>query len=174
MLVHTLDLSTVEVEAGGSLCVWGQAGLQREFQDSQGYTGNPYLSKQKGKQTPQFSLRSFQYTTLKARKQGAPIADWNANEAISSLLKCRNSLLPHFFSQTLFSICRYLGLVAPWALFKCLCDFPIDMWIIRCVKIYSLPEQPSQSLHVFLVGYFRHTPQNVDDKFHSIYSGPIL
>lgn len=30
MLVHTLDLSTVEVEAGGSLCVCGQP-VHNEF-----------------------------------------------------------------------------------------------------------------------------------------------
>jgi hypothetical protein len=37
-VAHTLNLSTSEIE---DLWVWGQPGLQREFQDSQGYTEKP-------------------------------------------------------------------------------------------------------------------------------------
>jgi hypothetical protein len=38
MVMHAFNPSTQEAEAGGSLAVWGQPGLQSEFQDSQGYT----------------------------------------------------------------------------------------------------------------------------------------
>jgi hypothetical protein len=36
-MAHTFNPSTWEAEAGGSLWVWGQPGLQSKFQDSQGY-----------------------------------------------------------------------------------------------------------------------------------------
>jgi hypothetical protein len=36
---------TGEAEAGRSLWVWGQPGLQRKFQDSQGYTEKPCLKR---------------------------------------------------------------------------------------------------------------------------------
>ena len=38
VVTHTFKPSTWESEAGGSLWVWGQPGLQYEFQDCQGYT----------------------------------------------------------------------------------------------------------------------------------------
>ena len=47
MVVHTFNLSTWEAEAGGSLWIQGQPGLQSEFQDSQGCTEKPYLKRQK-------------------------------------------------------------------------------------------------------------------------------
>ena len=47
-MVHIFNLSTWEVEAGGSLRVQGQPGLQSEFQDSQGYTQKPCLEKSRG------------------------------------------------------------------------------------------------------------------------------
>jgi hypothetical protein len=34
MVVHTFNYITQEAEAGGSLWVWGQPGLNSEFQDS--------------------------------------------------------------------------------------------------------------------------------------------
>jgi hypothetical protein len=40
VVAHTFNLSTGEAEAG-DFWVWGQPGLQSEFQDSQGYTENP-------------------------------------------------------------------------------------------------------------------------------------
>ena len=44
MVVHTFNPSTLEAEAGGSLRVLGQPGLQREFQDNlQSYTEKPCL-----------------------------------------------------------------------------------------------------------------------------------
>jgi hypothetical protein len=46
VVVHTFNLSTEEVEAGISLRVQGQPGLQRlKTQDSQGYTEKLYLKK---------------------------------------------------------------------------------------------------------------------------------
>jgi hypothetical protein len=39
-----LNPSMQEAEAGGSLRIWGQPGLQSELQDSQGYTEKPSLS----------------------------------------------------------------------------------------------------------------------------------
>jgi hypothetical protein len=47
VVVITFNPSTWEEEAGGSLEVQGQPGLQREFQDSQGYTEKPCLEKQR-------------------------------------------------------------------------------------------------------------------------------
>jgi hypothetical protein len=47
VVVHAFNPSTQEAEAGG---VWGQPGLQSEFQDSQGYTERSCL-KQTNKQT---------------------------------------------------------------------------------------------------------------------------
>ena len=55
IVLHTFNPSTGEVEAGGSLWLWGQPGLQSEFQDSQGYTEKSCLKKQniiKQKQKP--------------------------------------------------------------------------------------------------------------------------
>ena len=46
VVVHVFDPSTQEAEAGGSLCVQGQPGLHREFQDGQGYIVRPCLKKQ--------------------------------------------------------------------------------------------------------------------------------
>jgi hypothetical protein len=43
---------TQEAEAGGSLWVQGQSGLQSEFQDSQGYTEKPCLEKQNKQKFP--------------------------------------------------------------------------------------------------------------------------
>ena len=38
VVVYAFNPSTLEAEVDGSLRVWGQSGLQSEFQDSQGYT----------------------------------------------------------------------------------------------------------------------------------------
>ena len=46
MLVHAFNPSTQEAGAGGSLWVWGQPGLQSEFQDNHGYTDKPCFEKQ--------------------------------------------------------------------------------------------------------------------------------
>jgi hypothetical protein len=43
MVAH--DFSPSILEAGESLWVQSQSGLQSEFQDSQGYTEKPYLKK---------------------------------------------------------------------------------------------------------------------------------
>ena len=45
VVVHTFNPSTQEAEAGGSLGVRGQPGLQSEFQDSQGYIEKSSLEK---------------------------------------------------------------------------------------------------------------------------------
>ena len=46
-MVHTFDSSILEAEAGG-LWVWGQPGLQREFEVSQNcYTEKPFLKNKK-------------------------------------------------------------------------------------------------------------------------------
>jgi hypothetical protein len=37
VVAHTFKARTQEAKAGGSLWVWGQPGLQSEFQDRQGY-----------------------------------------------------------------------------------------------------------------------------------------
>jgi hypothetical protein len=44
-MVHTFkfNCSTQKAEAGQSLWLWGHAGRQSEFQDSQGYTEKPCL-----------------------------------------------------------------------------------------------------------------------------------
>jgi hypothetical protein len=44
---HAFNPSTREAEAGGSLWVKTQSGLQSEFQDSQGYTEKPCLRRKK-------------------------------------------------------------------------------------------------------------------------------
>ena len=44
-MAHSFNPSTKEAEAGRSLWVQGQPGLQSEFQDSQGYTEKPCLEK---------------------------------------------------------------------------------------------------------------------------------
>jgi hypothetical protein len=41
--MYTFNSITQEAEAGGSLGVQGQPGLQSEFQDSYGYTKKPSL-----------------------------------------------------------------------------------------------------------------------------------
>ena len=49
---HTFKPSTLEAEAGLSLWVRGQRGLQSEFQDTlQSYVEKPCLKKQNNKQT---------------------------------------------------------------------------------------------------------------------------
>jgi hypothetical protein len=49
MVVCAFNPSTQETEAGGSLWVQGQLGLQSEFQDSQGYMyRDPVLKNQGG------------------------------------------------------------------------------------------------------------------------------
>ena len=53
MVVYAFNPKTQEVEAGGSLWVWGQLGLQREFQDSQNYTEKPYPEKPETKTNKQ-------------------------------------------------------------------------------------------------------------------------
>jgi hypothetical protein len=63
--VHTLNPSTQESEAGGSLRVRGQPGLQREFKDCQGYTEKPYLEKQK--QKPKNKPKQQQQQRVKER-----------------------------------------------------------------------------------------------------------
>jgi hypothetical protein len=47
MLVHMFTLSTWKAEAGRSLWIQSQSGLQSEFQDSQSYTETPCLEKPK-------------------------------------------------------------------------------------------------------------------------------
>jgi hypothetical protein len=49
-VVHAFNLSTREVEVGRSLGVWGQPGLQREYQDSHGTQRNPVLKNKISKQ----------------------------------------------------------------------------------------------------------------------------
>jgi hypothetical protein len=41
--VHSFNPSTQEAEAGASLSICGQLGVQIEFQDSQGYAEKPSL-----------------------------------------------------------------------------------------------------------------------------------
>jgi hypothetical protein len=45
VMAHTFNPSTREAEAGRVLSIQGQPGLQREFQDSQGYLKRPCLKK---------------------------------------------------------------------------------------------------------------------------------
>ena len=47
--MHSFNPSTLEAEAGGSLWVQGQPGLQNEFQNSQGYIAKTWLKKKKKK-----------------------------------------------------------------------------------------------------------------------------
>jgi hypothetical protein len=44
MVVHAIHSSAQEAEAGRSLWVWGQPGLQSEFQGSQVYVERPCLN----------------------------------------------------------------------------------------------------------------------------------
>ena len=50
VVVHIFNPSTQETEAGGSLWVQGQPGLQSELLDSQGYAEKSCPRKQKQKQ----------------------------------------------------------------------------------------------------------------------------
>ena len=56
VVVHAFDSSTQKAEAGGSLRVGGQPGLQSEYQDSQGYTEKPCLENKikQNKQTKKY------------------------------------------------------------------------------------------------------------------------
>ena len=47
MVTHAFDPTTRDAEAAGSLWVWGQPGLQNEFQDSESYREKPCLTNQK-------------------------------------------------------------------------------------------------------------------------------
>jgi hypothetical protein len=58
MGTHAFNPSTRWVEAGWSLWVWGQPGLQNEFQDSKGYAEKLCLEKSKEK-----VFKSFNPTT---------------------------------------------------------------------------------------------------------------
>jgi hypothetical protein len=51
MVAHAFNPSTQKAEAGGSLSVQNQPGLQIKFQDSQGYTEKPCLEGKTNKQT---------------------------------------------------------------------------------------------------------------------------
>jgi hypothetical protein len=51
VVTYPFNPSTQEAEAGRSLWVWGQPGLQSEFQDSQGSTEKPFLKNKKAKQS---------------------------------------------------------------------------------------------------------------------------
>jgi hypothetical protein len=46
MVTHAFNPGTWEAEAGGSLQIRGQPGLQSDFQDSQGYTEKTCVRKQ--------------------------------------------------------------------------------------------------------------------------------
>ena len=59
-MVDSFDLSTQEAEAGESLPVRGQPGLQNKFQDSQGYTEKPCLKKTNKKPTALWKLTVYQ------------------------------------------------------------------------------------------------------------------
>lgn len=50
LVAHTFNPSTQEAEAGKSLQIPDQAGLQTELQDSQGYTEKPCPGKEKRKE----------------------------------------------------------------------------------------------------------------------------
>jgi hypothetical protein len=52
MVVHAFNPSTQEAKTGESLWIWGQPGLQSEFQDSQGYTACPKIPKQTNNPPP--------------------------------------------------------------------------------------------------------------------------
>jgi hypothetical protein len=49
MVVHAFNPSTQEAEAGGSLCVWGQPGLYKEFQDRQSHIVRLYFKSKQNK-----------------------------------------------------------------------------------------------------------------------------
>jgi hypothetical protein len=61
VVVHIFNLITQEAEAGESLWVWGQPGLQSKFQKSQGYTEKPWLKKLKKKKKGGGSIKSIIY-----------------------------------------------------------------------------------------------------------------
>jgi hypothetical protein len=54
-VVHTFTPSTWEAEAGESLRVQGQPGLQSEFQNNQVYTEKHCLEKNQNHKPPEFS-----------------------------------------------------------------------------------------------------------------------
>jgi hypothetical protein len=62
--VNAFNPSTQEAEAGRSLRVQGQPGLQIKFQDSQVYTEIPYLktNKQTNKSKPRTYTNTHRYT----------------------------------------------------------------------------------------------------------------
>ena len=68
--MHTINPSTQEAEAGGSLCFHGQPGLQSEFQVSQGYTEKPCLKKPKENESVRSSVKlySFRMAVLTSQK----------------------------------------------------------------------------------------------------------
>jgi hypothetical protein len=57
VVAHTFNPSTWEAEAGGCLSS-RPAGLQSEFQDSQGYTEKPCLEKPKKKKKKKFKKKN--------------------------------------------------------------------------------------------------------------------
>jgi hypothetical protein len=75
---HTFNPSTHEAEAGESMWVWGQPGLQIEFQDSQGYTEKSCLEKnqtnKKPKNTTKYKQKKEEKRARKMAQQARALA----------------------------------------------------------------------------------------------------
>jgi hypothetical protein len=95
VVVHAFNPSTWE-ERQADFWVWGQPGLQSEFQDSQGYTEKPCLKKKHKQTNKKISLLSNQ----------------NRNATLSPLTFCQ---LVFFFILTL-SINKYLIYLYMWSI----------------------------------------------------------
>jgi hypothetical protein len=61
---HAFHSNIPETEAGRFLWVPGRPGLQSEFQDSQGYTEKPCLTKQNKQTKKTDNLRNFFFTLI--------------------------------------------------------------------------------------------------------------
>ena len=122
MTVHSSNHSTQEAEAERSLWVWGQPGLQSEFQDSQGYTEklsqktrqNKMSNKQNNNKTPNKNNNLHQKNKLKPKVWLWFPKEWDGTILCFSAFDLVVTLIfskPTFFSPKTGFLCVALAVL---------------------------------------------------------------